>query len=151
VSQDLLKAVSLPIGYAQWAGEGVIRVSAVPAVIKTDAELLRKAIRNLLINAIKYRTDGTPIDLRADLDHAGRLRLRVSNRIGSFDSSDLRSIFTPFTRGRNARRQGIQGTGLGLAIVKQIAVALGGKVSVHLSADSIHFEITLQVQEKKTL
>ena len=42
--------------------------------------------------------------------------------------SELKTIFTPFSRGKNVDL--IQGTGLGLSIVKEALDAMGGKIIV---------------------
>jgi signal transduction histidine kinase len=101
--------------------------------LMADAQSLRRAILNLLNNAIKYSGEQRWIKVRARslLSRRGpEIRISVQDRGIGISPDDLPHIFDPFYRGRSATVSEIHGTGLGLNLVKQIVEAHGGRVSV---------------------
>jgi signal transduction histidine kinase len=97
------------------------------AVVEADEEALRRAIRNLLENAVKYspecRTvwvDGAVADRRVSIS--------VRDCGMGIDPREQRAIFQKFVRGNAAKKAGIKGTGIGLSMVQQISEALGGQI-----------------------
>lgn len=92
-----------------------------------DRRLLRQALTNLLGNAIKYSSEGSPILIRLDVDGRSAVIGIVDRGIGISDEDRTR-LFEPFHRGHNVEL--IPGTGLGLAIVEQAVRAHGGSVQV---------------------
>jgi signal transduction histidine kinase len=107
-------------------------IEAVPLVVADDAAL-RRALNNLLANAIKYAESGRwiGVTVRAGV-HAGRdeVQIAVSDRGRGIDPEDADHIFDPFYRGRYAVERQIHGNGLGLSLVKRIAEAHGGRVTL---------------------
>ncbi|MCB9165389.1 MAG: HAMP domain-containing protein [Flavobacteriales bacterium] len=101
--------------------------------------LLRTALRNLMVNAATYSTDGH-LGIRLK-PVAGKLRLVFANRGGP--ALPERRLFEPFFRGDDPRR--IKGNGLGLSIVRQVAEDAGGMVHYEF-VDGMHrFEVILPV------
>jgi signal transduction histidine kinase len=101
--------------------------------IMADETVLRRALQNLLGNAIKHGGDGTWIGVsvsRATTRGKHELRIAVSDHGRGIDPADVRHVFEPFHRGRHAIDQQVHGNGLGLHLVKLIAAAHGGRVTV---------------------
>ena len=97
------------------------------------AEALRRAVVNLITNALKHGGDGRWIGLDVRGPQHGRdreIEISVSDRGPGVDASDLPHLFEPFYRGKRAVNQQVQGSGLGLSLVQRIAQAHGGRVSV---------------------
>lgn len=94
-----------------------------------DALLIRRAIQNLLSNAVRYG-DGGPIV--ADISNAtpGYVDIAVGNTGPGIAREHLPHIFDRFYRPDSARTRSAEGSGLGLAIVKSIATLHGGEVTV---------------------
>ena len=104
----------------------------VPPVLG-DADMLRSAIQNLLVNAAKYGGADRWIGVRVDAAGSGRpreIRIAVADRGRGIAAADLPHIFEPFYRGADAVSRQIQGSGLGLALVRRIVEAHGGRVTV---------------------
>lgn len=105
------------------------RVGPLPEGAALDAEALRRAVGNLVDNALKHGGGGdVDLDIEA-LDHAHgpRLRLCVRDRGPGIPPRDRQRVFLPFERlGSGAAG----GSGLGLAIVREIAAGHGGSVRV---------------------
>ncbi len=94
---------------------------------KIDKKLLRRALTNLLTNAIKYSPDDKPITV--DLTSgAGEAVITISDQGIGIPEADVPRLFDPFHRAANVGK--IQGTGLGLAITKQAIELHGGDISV---------------------
>lgn len=92
-----------------------------------DKKLIRHIIINLLTNAIKYSPEGGKIELSIDYKE-DYLSIIVSDEGIGIDEDEIKFIFDPFFRSKNA--VGIQGSGLGLHIVLRSVEILGGNISV---------------------
>ena len=105
--------------------------------VMVDEGAMRRALHNLVTNALKHGADGRWLGVvvrRAAPvtpgGHADEVEIAVSDRGRGIDAQDLPHIFEPFYRGRFALDRQIQGNGLGLSLVKRVAEAHGGRVSV---------------------
>ena len=94
-----------------------------------DAMRMRQVLSNLVVNAIKYGADDTPVHV-ALVGDAEQLRFEVRNKGPAIDRGTLKSVFDPLQRalGRNARYDGSGSLGLGLYIARQIVEAHGGGI-----------------------
>lgn len=108
-----------------------LRLELDPAAsaVSGDAASLRRAVENLLTNAVKYGRAGTAIELRLQLVQ-GSVHLSVSDQGMGVPEAEQERIFEPFYRGQEAVAAQIHGNGLGLSLVRRIATAHGGKVTV---------------------
>ncbi|MFH0887914.1 MAG: ATP-binding protein [Planctomycetota bacterium] len=97
--------------------------------IQTDAELLRKAINNIVDNAIKYTSEGGRIEISVTSE-AGNVIISVEDNGIGIPEEDLSRVFERFYRVDKSRSREMGGTGLGLSIVKHIIQTLKGEVSV---------------------
>jgi len=103
--------------------------SDLPAV-RGDAAQLRRALSNLVENAVKYDGGRRWIAVRASLDPEGReVALSVADRGRGIAAADLPNVFEPFYRGREAHERQVRGFGLGLALVRRTAQDHGGSAS----------------------
>ena len=101
-------------------------------LVNGDEDALRRAISNLLANALKHGRDGhwVGINVTRHQQHGrDEVHIAVSDRGRGIDPEDLGRVFEPFYRGRHAVDQQIQGYGLGLSLVQRIAEAHGGRVT----------------------
>lgn len=98
-----------------------------PALV--DETAYRRALTNLITNALKYGADGRWIGIHLAATD-GVVRVTVSDRGRGIESEDLPHVFDDFYRGQYAKDRQIHGNGLGLSLVRRIAEAHGGKVSV---------------------
>ncbi|MCA9891696.1 MAG: PAS domain S-box protein [Anaerolineae bacterium] len=94
--------------------------------IALDRKLLRRALTNLLTNAIKYSPKGGEVCFYLGKEN-GMAIIRVTDSGIGIPEADQQHIFTPFHRAENAERD-FPGTGLGLAITKQIIELHGGLI-----------------------
>jgi PAS domain S-box-containing protein len=129
VSVDLAKLaksvedeLALPIAQKRLA----VAVKA-KGTVKSDANLLRIILQNLLSNSVKYSTvEGR---IKVSVEHArGRVRISVADHGIGIPKSERGRIFTKFFRTDEARRADPEGNGLGLYLVKSILEQIGGRI-----------------------
>jgi signal transduction histidine kinase len=115
----------------QYAASGVaIEVGEVPAIrVLADAEALRRALHNLLDNAVKYSPEGGKIRVDVRIGQ-GNVCISVEDHGMGIGPNELKRIFRKFERGEGAKAASIRGTGLGLAMVHAIMRAHSGSVQV---------------------
>lgn len=99
-----------------------------PPSAPLDAESVRRAILNLVDNALKH-SGSTDITLGARVEDERFLELSVSDTGMGISAADRELIFQPFQRLASGSHA-TGGSGLGLAIVKEIAEAHGGDATV---------------------
>jgi signal transduction histidine kinase len=92
-----------------------------------DPVRLEQLVGNLLGNAFKYSTAGTPVEIDLDADEDAAM-LTVRDRGMGIAAEDLKHIFSRYQRAGNARERGIEGSGLGLYICKGIVDAHEGQI-----------------------
>lgn len=102
--------------------------------VVANCELLRRALANLMANALRHGRSGTPIRIDT-LTTPERVELRVQNQGEPIAPEDLSRVFERFYRCDPARTGAVGSGGLGLAIVRSIAKWHGGEVGVESSAE----------------
>jgi two-component system phosphate regulon sensor histidine kinase PhoR len=106
-----------------------LRVEAEPAVVLGRAEELRRAVDNLVRNALAYTPAGGRVQVRVRRVGA-EVHLEVEDTGIGIPAEHLPRIFERFYRVDRGRSRETGGTGLGLAIVKHTAEGHGGQVRV---------------------
>lgn len=101
--------------------------SDLPA-IQADPDRLAQALENLLSNAIRYTPVGGKIVIEA-IHEDGRVKFQVADTGPGISAEEESRIFTPFFRGKAARRFD-DGMGLGLSIARDLVTAHGGRLSL---------------------
>ena len=96
-------------------------------VLQTDPLLLRRALENLLGNAIKYSPPRTTVKLTVK-EEGAEVLFAVQDQGPGILPADLPHLFESYYRGTEAGKE--QGFGLGLAAVKRIIEVLGGALWV---------------------
>ncbi len=103
--------------------------AGVPPVL-ADADLLSRAISNLVSNAVKYSPRKTEVVISARHDASG-VSIEVADQGYGIPEASVNRVFEKFYR--VPRVQDVPGTGLGLALVRDIAELHGGSVAARSS------------------
>ena len=101
------------------------------AVVRGDPRSLRRAIANLIGNALRYG-DRAAVSWRVDDD---AVTIAVADEGPGVDPAQAERLFEPFVRGEASRNRATGGTGLGLAMVRSIAARHGGSVRLDNRSD----------------
>lgn len=110
--------------------QGVELVCEGQATVVADPLLLRRALSNLLSNALKATPGGGRVTLRAAVEADGTTVLSVSDQGSGIAAEHLPRLGDRFYRVDPARSQQAGGAGLGLSIVKSIATLHGGRLRI---------------------
>ena len=94
-----------------------------PPLVVADRSRMSQALANLLVNAIRYAPQGTPIVVAAHRN-GDALRIEVRDHGPGIPREDRQRIFEKFFRGQSAN--GTPGSGLGLAIARSLVTLHGG-------------------------
>ena len=98
-----------------------------------DVSLLRRAIDELLDNAVKYSPDGGKIRVSVSSENSTNrriLKVDVADEGIGIEESDLPGIFEDFRQVDASDTRTFGGLGLGLAFVRRIIEAHGGEIGV---------------------
>ena len=99
--------------------------------IRGDAAALRRALANLVANAVKFAAAGQWVAVRVSARPDGQaVVLRVEDRGPGIPRDERERVFEPFYRGPAAERNATPGSGLGLSVVRHVVRAHGGSVHV---------------------
>lgn len=113
------------------------------ARIDGDRSMLRRALSNLLDNALRFTPAGGEIRVRIT-DQAKGLTLTVENSGAGIDAAMLPRLFDRFYRADPARQEGSsEHAGLGLAITESIVRAHDGRIHGESEQGWTRFVITL--------
>jgi signal transduction histidine kinase len=107
-----------------------------PACAVFDEAQMRRAIENLVLNAIQNTPANGFVEIVAERN-ADQLTLRVSDTGLGVPEAIRDGLFEPFVTARS------EGTGLGLAIAREIARAHGGDVTLRPAEHGSVFEISV--------
>ncbi|WOF44925.1 HAMP domain-containing protein [Sphingopyxis indica] len=105
-------------------GKDVGVAEAADAVVMARPMLLRRALRNLIDNAVAY---GARARLAVMRD-ADAVRIVVSDDGPGLSEAQIAALVEPFARGEESRNRATGGAGLGLSIAREIAEGEGGSL-----------------------
>lgn len=96
--------------------------------LRSDAELIRHVLRNLLSNAAKF-TESGEIALSARRD-GERVLIEVRDTGQGISEEDQAHVFEEFFQARTPLHASVGGTGLGLPFAQRVAGVLGGRITL---------------------
>jgi len=103
-------------------GENIVLGETQRAAIALRATWLRRAIRNLIDNGLRY---GGEVHVSLVLE-AGRAVIRIADKGPGIPPGEIAAMLEPFTRGEASRNRATGGAGLGLTLARAIAEQHGG-------------------------
>jgi signal transduction histidine kinase len=104
-------------------------VSPTGATLLGDPDALRRALANVIINAIKHGGEDNRIRVTAE-QRGTSIAIAVTDQGPGIAADERDHLFEAFYRGRRARDRQIQGSGLGLSLVDHVVREHGGSVVV---------------------
>ena len=107
--------------------------SELPEVmIAVDPDLLRRAIGNIVINALVHNSADTTVAITVTQTAEQRLSISIRDNGNGMSETEVADLWNRYYRGTNTKERP-EGSGLGLAIAKQIIILHGGDISVRSS------------------
>ena len=97
--------------------------------VRADRPKVEQVLINLLSNALKFTPEGGKISMRCEPRH-DTVALTVRDTGVGIAADDLGAIFQPFVQVGRSLSSEQEGTGLGLAISSDLAIGMGGSLSV---------------------
>jgi two-component system, OmpR family, heavy metal sensor histidine kinase CusS len=110
--------------------------------VQADRLMLRRALGNLLSNAIRHASPATVVQVTLS-SSAEAVSIAVANHGETLTPAILERVFDRFFRGDPSRHRNQDGTGLGLTITRSIVMAHGGEITATSSNGLTTFTITL--------
>lgn len=118
------------------------------ARMEGDRSMLRRAVSNLLDNALRFTPPGGQVRVRIS-DDPDSLSLSIENTGDAISETLIPRLFDRFYRADPARREGTsEHAGLGLAITRSIIRAHGGDITCHSNSHWTSFTIRFDKRAK---
>jgi len=129
--------------FEAWAEErGVSLTLTGSASVSGDKLMLRRALSNLISNAIRHTPHGQTVQVSLTT-HGDKTIVAVENPGPEIPAEHIPRLFDRFYRVDPSRQHKGDGAGLGLAIVKSIIDAHGGSIKVVSANQTTRFQLTL--------
>lgn len=114
--------------------------------ICVDRDLFRRAMGNLIVNALTHNPPETTVTVLVNLNQSDKVTVLVFDNGTGISDEEQKQLFERYYRGTNTSEKP-EGSGLGLAIAKQIITLHGGDISVNSKPDQgTEFMISLPVK-----
>lgn len=124
---SLIGTLAADVAHRLQEVSGKIELGTLPELI-SDRLALEQVFSNLIDNAIKYRSDTRPLQIRISSEERGNFHvIRVTDNGRGVEEKDYERIFELF---RRAGKQDRPGEGIGLAHVRALVRRLGGTIRV---------------------
>jgi len=125
-------------------GCSLVLDAAGPLTVKGDPELLRRAVENVIRNALRYSPPQASVDVNLASNGAAA-RIQVRDYGPGVPEESLSHIFEPFYRVEGDRNRDSGGVGLGLAIARRAVELHKGK----LQARNMHPGLLVEMEFPK--
>ncbi len=117
-----------------------------PVLMRGDRELLRRAVENVLRNAIRYAPPSTPVEIRLERRPEAAV-ISVRDYGPGVPEPSLPNLFKPFFRVEADRNRSSGGVGLGLSIAQRAVSVHQGAIRARNANPGLLVEIELPVAE----
>lgn len=116
-----------------------------------DPDLFRRAVTNLVINALVHNPVDTKVSITLAADQNDGILLSIHDNGKGLDESEQSRLFERYYRGTNTKEKP-EGSGLGLAIANQIVTLHGGRITVESKLGvGTEFTIYIPAENRKTV
>ncbi|HTA41661.1 MAG TPA: ATP-binding protein [Bryobacteraceae bacterium] len=113
-----------------------------------DPELMRRAVENVLRNAVTYSPENASIDVGLKTDH-GAAQVEIRDRGPGVPGEQLARIFQPFFRVDDSRNGATGGIGLGLAIAMRAVRLHHGSIEAANAQPGLLVTIKVPVEQRE--
>ncbi len=131
---ELLKSIIEAVEFeATDSNRHVHLIGETSCIVEANAELLRRALENIIRNAVHHTVEKTivEVNIQDSVDQKGQINISVCDHGIGIPEEKLSVLFEPFVRLSEARERSSGGYGLGLAIAERAIRLHGGHVSAN--------------------
>lgn len=130
-----------------FSGRDITFASDAPELVaRIDPDLLRRAVSNLMINALTHNPPNTKVQVKVYKDGENCVVISVRDNGVGICEADQAELFDRYYRGTNTKEKP-EGSGLGLAIARQIVTLHSGNITVKSKVNvGTEFIISLPAQ-----
>ncbi|QDP99946.1 HAMP domain-containing protein [Lysinibacillus fusiformis] len=148
---ELIDTITKDLGFfAAQKDIKIIKQIAPHLSVRTDRNLLEKAVKNIIHNAILYSPKGEKIYIElTELPKQHHIHMQVINTGVKIKQEDIQQLFEPFYRVEKSRNRNTGGSGLGLYIVKQIFESLSITYAMNNTEIGVQFSLTIPFSIKE--
>jgi two-component system sensor histidine kinase CpxA len=148
----LVSKVARDAGFeAESRRKSVAVIASEPLSVKGNGELLRRAVENVVRNAVRYTREGNAVEIalrRVQEEGALSAVISVRDHGPGVPEDELTKLFLPFYRVAEARDRQSGGTGIGLAITERaVRLHSGTVIARNAAGGGLLIEIRLPVSE----
>ena len=119
-----------------------------PLLVSGDEDLLRRAIENVVRNAIFYTSPGTKVEIALSNPDGRSAQLEIRDHGPGVPEAALQHLFEPFYRVDQARARKTGGAGVGLSICERAVRLHGGRIAArNASPRGLIVDISLPLAE----
>jgi len=104
-----------------------IEIAEQPVLIRGDCLAIKRALSNLIQNAIRYGTEGKYLKLKV-FEKEDKAYVEVEDRGKGIVENSQEKIFERLVTLEDSRNKKYQGSGLGLTITKRLIESMGGTI-----------------------
>jgi two-component system OmpR family sensor kinase len=123
---DLVASIAADARFEAEAARRTVRLESADKVpVFGRAELLHRAVENVIRNAVKYTAEGSAVEIALSAA-GGRALLAVRDHGPGIPPAEIHRVFEPFYRASGSAAAG--GFGLGLAIARRAIATHGGSI-----------------------
>ncbi len=115
-----------------------------PVVVRGDHEILRRAVENIVRNALRHAPEGSVVELGLERE-GNSVHIRVRDQGPGVSEENLDQIFKPFFREDSSRNSATGGLGLGLAIASRAVNLHHGRLHAQNVNPGLLIDIELPV------
>lgn len=113
-----------------------------------DKELFRRAVNNLIVNALTHNPPETKVTIHIDAAAKKEIWICIADNGAGMSEKEQSAVFQRYYRGTNTKEKP-EGSGLGLAIAKQIITLHNGKIDVKSrQGEGTRFTIVLPLESQ---
>ena len=129
-----------------FGGRNIEFESDMPELVTSlDSDLFRRAIGNLVINALVHNAHDTKVTIVVLSEQKDEVSISVRDNGRGMSVEEQTELFTRYYRGTSTGERP-EGSGLGLAIAKQIVTLHGGDISIKSKpGEGTEFRVTLPI------
>ena len=113
------------------------------SIVKADRSLMRRALENVISNAVRYTPERNEIIITMDAEE-----YQIKNTGVIISADKLEHVWEPFVKGESARND-VRGTGIGLTIVKQIMELHGFACRIRNGENCVNVSICFDSQKPR--